>query len=160
MRKLALEFGISDVGLAKICRKSGIPLPGLGDWRQVETGHPPEHKPLPASEPGQHETITIAARTPESHRVLRKTNIGPVPDVEVNPDREITHPLAIRTKRAFRATLKNERGMLVPAEVTIRFFLRKASRKRRTNLFANSPREAEESWGSRNARWTEASTQA
>jgi len=110
MRKLALEFGISDVGLAKICRKSGIPLPGLGHWKLVETGHSPERKPLPASEPGQHETITIAARTPESHSVLRKTNIGPVPNVEVNLDREIIHPLAIRTKRAFHATSKNERG--------------------------------------------------
>lgn len=30
MRKLAVEFGISDVGLAKICRKNGIPLPGIG----------------------------------------------------------------------------------------------------------------------------------
>jgi hypothetical protein len=117
MRTLALEFGLSDVGLAKICRKNGIPLPGLGHWRLVETGHPPEHQPLPAIEPGQHETITITAHAPESHSVLRKTDIGPVPDVEVKLDREITHPLAIRTKRAFQATSKNERGMLVPAEV-------------------------------------------
>jgi hypothetical protein len=32
LRKLATEYGISDVGLAKVCRKLDIPLPGLGHW--------------------------------------------------------------------------------------------------------------------------------
>lgn len=53
MRKLAAEFGISDVGLAKICRKNGIPLPGLGYWRLVETGREPKRVLLPAIAPGQ-----------------------------------------------------------------------------------------------------------
>ena len=30
MRDLAKDFGISDVGLAKRCRRLGIPVPGRG----------------------------------------------------------------------------------------------------------------------------------
>lgn len=30
--KLAQEIGVSDVGLAKACRKAGIPLPSRGYW--------------------------------------------------------------------------------------------------------------------------------
>lgn len=32
LRQLASEYGISDVGLGKECRKTGIPLPGRGHW--------------------------------------------------------------------------------------------------------------------------------
>jgi hypothetical protein len=39
MRKLAQRYGISDVGLAKVCRKLSIPLPGLGYWAKIAAGH-------------------------------------------------------------------------------------------------------------------------
>ena len=32
MRKLAVEFGLSDVGLAKVCRRHKIPWPARGYW--------------------------------------------------------------------------------------------------------------------------------
>jgi hypothetical protein len=32
VRTLAKEWGLSDTGLAKICRKNGIPLPRVGHW--------------------------------------------------------------------------------------------------------------------------------
>lgn len=32
VRQIAAELGISDVGLAKSCRRSGIPLPRQGYW--------------------------------------------------------------------------------------------------------------------------------
>ncbi len=32
MRTLAPKYGMSDVGLAKICKKLSIPRPGLGYW--------------------------------------------------------------------------------------------------------------------------------
>ena len=39
LRTLAAEYGISDVGLAKVCRKLEIPLPGLGHWTKIACGH-------------------------------------------------------------------------------------------------------------------------
>ena len=38
MTKLAKEYGISDVALAKICKKLNVPYPGRGYWRRKETG--------------------------------------------------------------------------------------------------------------------------
>ena len=117
MRKLASEFGVSDVGLATICRKNGIPLPGMGYWRLVETDHAPERKPLPVIQPGESEAIAITAREPKPYDLPRKTDLGVVPKVEVRGDREITHPLVVRTKRVFQPTSKDDRGAVVPKVV-------------------------------------------
>jgi len=37
--QLAREYGISDVGLAKVCKSYEIPRPGLGYWAKREHGH-------------------------------------------------------------------------------------------------------------------------
>jgi hypothetical protein len=45
---LAKKYGISDVGLAKACRKLGVPLPGLGYWAKKTAGKKvPKRPPLP-----------------------------------------------------------------------------------------------------------------
>lgn len=79
MTRLAKQYGLSDVGLAKICKKYDIPRPGLGHWAQVEHGvaigvdelpNPntnPEivvraHQPPVTSSPGQTEFANIFAR--------------------------------------------------------------------------------------------------
>jgi hypothetical protein len=38
MTSLAKRFGISDVGLAKVCRRSDIPAPPRGYWAKVSAG--------------------------------------------------------------------------------------------------------------------------
>src|ERR1700733_3246456 len=47
MRTLAKKYGISDVGLAKVCRKLAIPLPGLGYWAKKAAGQKLKQTPLP-----------------------------------------------------------------------------------------------------------------
>lgn len=51
--KLAKRFGISDVMLAKVCRGSNIPKPGLGYWAKQDAGKRTKKPPLPARELGQ-----------------------------------------------------------------------------------------------------------
>ena len=46
LRKLGAEYKISDVALAKICRKLEIPLPGLGHWTKIACGHTIPRPPL------------------------------------------------------------------------------------------------------------------
>jgi hypothetical protein len=54
MTKLAQEYGISDVALAKICRKLDVPYPGRGYWRRKETGKVVNQVPLsPNSNPAK-----------------------------------------------------------------------------------------------------------
>jgi hypothetical protein len=48
MAKLAQKYGISDVGLAKVCRKLAIPLPGRGYWAKKDAGQAVEKMPLPS----------------------------------------------------------------------------------------------------------------
>ncbi len=47
MQTLARKYGISDVGLAKTCRKLLIPLPGRGYWARKEAGQKVERLALP-----------------------------------------------------------------------------------------------------------------
>ncbi len=49
MWTLAKKYGVSDVGLAKACRKLGVPLPGLGYWAKKTAGKKVlKRPPLPA----------------------------------------------------------------------------------------------------------------
>jgi hypothetical protein len=59
MTKLAKEYGISDVALAKICKKLNIPYPRLGYWRRKETGKTVKQLPLPPNADPAKQAVTI-----------------------------------------------------------------------------------------------------
>ncbi len=44
--QVAAEFGISDVALAKRCKKLNVPKPSLGYWAKIAAGQKPEKTPL------------------------------------------------------------------------------------------------------------------
>jgi len=46
LRTIAKEYGLSDVGLKKLCRRHDIPTPGLGYWAKVEFGKRVSRTPL------------------------------------------------------------------------------------------------------------------
>src|ERR1700733_1540742 len=48
---LAKDFGISDVALAKRCRRLGIPIPGRGYWARIDAGQTPYRPKLPKRDP-------------------------------------------------------------------------------------------------------------
>lgn len=51
----ARELGISDVGLANICRRMGVPKPGRGYWVKRASGQQPLKESLPAGPyPGEY----------------------------------------------------------------------------------------------------------
>jgi len=57
--KIGKDFGISDVAVAKICKKMNIPKPGLGYWAKKQHGKRTRQTPLPKLKPGDFETYTI-----------------------------------------------------------------------------------------------------
>jgi hypothetical protein len=57
--KLAKEYAISDVGLAKVCRANNIPLPPRGHWAKLQHGKSSPTPKLPKSE---QTTVTFDAR--------------------------------------------------------------------------------------------------
>ena len=64
MTKVAKEYGISDVALAKICKKLNVPYPGRGYWRRKETGKTVKQKALPPNQDPSKQQVTI-------HRTIR-----------------------------------------------------------------------------------------
>jgi hypothetical protein len=82
MRKLATEFGISDVGLAKTCRRAHIPVPERGYWAKSQAGKPANRTPLPPRQPGMPDTITIGPAVSNWNPATREYDY---PDPPVSP---------------------------------------------------------------------------
>ena len=98
MTKLAGEFGISDVALSKKCKKLGIPRPGLGYWRRVESGWRGKKMPLPKRKADQPEGVTIYfCERIEKERVILDANVTAEIDLlrknplVVSTDAKFTH---------------------------------------------------------------------
>ena len=75
MLELAKDFGISDVALAKRCRRLAIPVPGRGYWARVDAGQQPYRPKLPKREPqwGDEHALTVRAREPDDQTVGSET---------------------------------------------------------------------------------------
>jgi vacuolar-type H+-ATPase subunit H len=85
--KLAEEFGLSDVAIAKRCKRLNIPRPSRGYWAKIQAGRTPRKTPLP---PTPEETfVRLAEQTP----VRRK-----LPPARA----ESLHPLAAELLQALR----------------------------------------------------------
>jgi hypothetical protein len=61
MKTLAARFNLSDVGLAKACKKANIPRPPRGYWAKLAAGKRVSKTPLPARGPGMSDSIEIGA---------------------------------------------------------------------------------------------------
>jgi hypothetical protein len=110
VRTLAKEFGMSDVGLAKICRKHDIPVPPLGYWRRAETGHQVARPPLHPAKNGP-ETLDIYVRErlkPE----LAALAAEPAPEIAI-PE-EVSHALVVRTEKLLTHGKESEKKLIVP----------------------------------------------
>jgi hypothetical protein len=59
MVKVAMRFHVSDVAVAKACRRHKIPLPDRGYWARVAAGQRVEKSPLPATKERWLETTTF-----------------------------------------------------------------------------------------------------
>jgi hypothetical protein len=57
LRTVAHEFGISDVALAKTCRKANVPIAPRGFWARKQAGQAVAAPPLPLRFPGASDTV-------------------------------------------------------------------------------------------------------
>lgn len=57
---VAKEIGVSDVAVAKACRKAGIPLPTRGHWAMVSAGKTVKTPPLPKARAGQSDSVSFS----------------------------------------------------------------------------------------------------
>lgn len=117
IQRLAQQFGLSDVGLAKLCRRHQVPIPGRGYWRRQQTGYKVRQTPLPTTADSSLTAIIIDRPTPK-----------PLPDVTaglhpliaferqpenriiVDNDIEATHPLIRATRQYWAARRRGDGG--------------------------------------------------
>jgi len=69
---LAQKYGMSDVGLAKICRKMEIPLPPRGHWQKQAHGHSVRKRLLKPIEETVAAEVVIDKTADELFRIARK----------------------------------------------------------------------------------------
>jgi hypothetical protein len=119
VRTIAKEFGMSDVGLAKICRKHGIPIPPLGYWRKTETGHKVVRPPLsPATNGLEILDISVRERLPPELAALAAE-----PALEIAIPSELSHDLVTRTEKLLAGGKENEKKLVVPKDGTLSHLL-------------------------------------
>jgi len=115
VRTLAREFGLSDVGLAKLCRRHQIPVPGRGYWARLQFGQSPKRVALPPIADSRLESIEITR-----HEKLKSEQITMVPEgqaviptIVVAEDRPITHPVVLQIDKSILRKSVDERGLLL-----------------------------------------------
>ena len=93
MSKVAPEFGLSGVGLAKLCRREDIPVPERGYWAKLEHGKRVKKPALKGAASGRSEDLFIAATPP---RLSIPVDEMPEPLATlVRAEREATEPIAV-----------------------------------------------------------------
>lgn len=82
MRTLATEFGLSDVGLAKVCKRHKIPRPTRGYWAKLEHGKAAEKWPLRAITDASLEVVRFnRCDDGDVSKVLEKDSIAADPEI-------------------------------------------------------------------------------
>jgi hypothetical protein len=94
---VARDYGISDVALAKICKKLSVPKPGPGYWRRKECGYKVARPPLP--EVKQIPFLVSHVPTQPSSKPTTYSENPPILKSAAATTRR--HPLVVQTERAF-----------------------------------------------------------
>jgi hypothetical protein len=108
MRTLAQEFGMSDVGLAKVCRKHNIPVPPVGYWRRKETDYKVTQ---PVARGGGRTRAPGHLYQGETQSRVRGTR--PSRSAQDRNCTDISHPLVSRSERLRDRGKLNQRGLVI-----------------------------------------------
>jgi len=119
---LAKEFGLSDVGLAKACKRLHIPLPGRGYWAKQKPGQEISRPPLPPIKEGDETELVVLRREilpldPEQLVVAeQRIALEHLPEHQIHVNDRLTspHPLVRETLRLLRETQPSEKSVLWP----------------------------------------------
>jgi hypothetical protein len=132
MTKVAAEFGISDVGLKKVCDKHRVPTPPRGYWARKDAGQPVKQARFhETADPQDERVVILGARSnlsPEVQLILdqererRRTKPKPAFEAEaghIEPIQDV-HPSVEPTARALRKAKPDKEGVFVPlVQITV-----------------------------------------
>lgn len=114
MTKLAAEYGLSDNGLAKVCKKLNVPRPEVGYWSKLAAGHKVNKKPLPALKedtPNEYELSNNETKEKGvSEDILKLIEAEKHEQNKIGIPLRINkyHPLIQKTKQAVQGSSQNK----------------------------------------------------
>lgn len=121
--QLCRRFGFSDVWLAKLCKKHGVPQPPRGYWAKKRNGKPTRRIPLPPISDEKLEKIDLSPRP-----APQRQTISPVVEKQI-PEEKATgaaiivgkrlnspHPLVDRTRRSLNSSEPDRWGVIRPRD--------------------------------------------
>ena len=118
--KLAPKYGISNVGLKKICKKLNVPTPPRGYWAKIQNNIRVEKTPLPKIKHGEQSTYTIQKNgkfheddpdlSDEANQIIAA--FESVEQINVPERLNSPHPLVRMTRNALSSGKSDEYGVL------------------------------------------------
>lgn len=124
MISLAPELGLSDVGLAKMCRKHRIPTPGVGYWSKKESGKHVSRRRLPALKNPALEFVLIRPRQDRDGEVVDSVIRKAVEyerqedsRIEVGEELSAPHQLVRLTEASIKNVSADEDGLVRPRSI-------------------------------------------
>lgn len=138
MSRLAKTYGMSDVGLAKLCNRFEIPRPPRGYWAKKEFGQEPPVLPLP--NPDQNNQIELRdpseceIKSPELRfqveQIVEKEHRHELPILVAETLRG-SHTLVSQANEDFQGARPNENGILaLPEHAVLALHVSKSSLRR------------------------------
>ena len=109
--RLGPELGLSGRGLAKVCARERVPVPGRGYWVKVQCGQAPKRPPLPPRGETQLGTISFHSVAKPVNQVKSEARAKPDP-IPVPQHLGAPHTLIRQTKAALAAAKKGEDGII------------------------------------------------
>lgn len=143
--KVAKQFGVSDVAIAKACRKLKVPVPGRGYWAKKANGHTVRTVPLPKAKdvpqvskpqprvPGEKSPID-----PEDQQeIARIENL--LRSGALDPDRQpwVEHSATSRTSKEARHAKEDWRHLLILPDECLNIRVTKGSLDRSVSLIGS-----------------------
>jgi hypothetical protein len=110
LRKLAGQFGVSDVALAKACRRHAVPRPPMGHWTRVEHGKGVARPPLPPAPFG--DIVRFSEEQSRAQKAAKQTPTLPGVAVEVRVETDKSAPFAAATLTTLRKSKPNHAGVV------------------------------------------------
>lgn len=118
MSSLAKRYNVSDVALAKVCRKLSVPVPPRGYWARVRNGYKVTRPPLPKVNPGEQTSTSISPvllrsrELPEAVQEQQTFEAAPENRISEALFSRKLHPLVQATKQSLAGRLEPSRKVV------------------------------------------------
>jgi hypothetical protein len=95
---LAKEYGLSNVGLGKACRRHNIPVPPRGYWARKAAGQKLRRPALPPAKDGVESVTLLGSDRPDPSQYEQERDAHPLIAFEFEPENKIVVPDDLRVR--------------------------------------------------------------